>query len=117
MAKETPVIQGVALTGSLVTYYTVPTTDPQTKQVRLTGMRFINTDTVERTVTVHIIPAGGAAGVANTRFKTLTIQPSSLGYPPPYFAMTDVLLQGTFIQASASAANVVAMSADGVVLP
>ena len=117
MAKQTPVIQGVALTASLVTYYIVPTNDPQTKQVQLTGMRFINTDTVERTVTVHIIPAGGSASVATTRFKTLTIQPSSLGYPPPYFSMTDVLLQGSFIQASASVAGVVAMSADGVVLP
>jgi hypothetical protein len=39
-----PIIQGFALTASLVTLYTVPTNDSSISSVKVTGMRFINTD-------------------------------------------------------------------------
>lgn len=113
MNNPIPVVQGVLLTAGLTTVYPVP---KQTK-VKLTGVRFVNTDAVQHTVTVHIVAAGDAAGNQNVRFKTLIIPPASNGDLPPFFDMDDVMLPGTTIQAMADAPNVVAMSANGEIYP
>jgi len=111
------IIPGSLLTGSLATYYTMPANNPGVKQIVMTGMRFLNSDSVNRTVTVNVVPPGGTASLANTRFKTLTIPPASAGNPPPFFIMDDVLVAGSSIQAQADAPNVVVLSANGMTYP
>jgi hypothetical protein len=112
-----PVIQGSALTNTLATYYTVPSGDNRLKSVQLTSMRLVNTDTVTRTVTLHIVPSGASATVANTRLKTFAVESATLGDPPAYFAIDDVMLPGTTIQANADVGAVVALSVNGMVFP
>lgn len=113
MPNPIPIVEGVILTGSLVTYYTVPATNTQLKSVQLTGIRFVNTDSVARTVTLHVIPAGGSASDANVRFKALSI-PAGMSL---LYDAEDVLLPGGFIQCKASTASVVILSANGVSYP
>ena len=105
----TPVkmVAGSALTSSLVTYYTVPAT---TKEAIVKEIEFCNTDTVTRTVTLHIIPSGGSAGVANRVYSTLSIQAGET----KNFSRSTVLLPGGFIQALADSASVVSMDISGV---
>lgn len=113
MGNPIQIIQGVLLTAALTTPYAVP---KQTK-VKLTGIRFVNTDAVQHTVTVHIVAAGDTAGNQNVRFKTLVVPPASNGDLPPFFNMDDVMLPGTTIQAMADVPGVVAMSANGEIYP
>ena len=98
---------GSALTGSLATYYTVPAT---TRQAIVKEIEFCNTDTVARTVTLHIIPSGGTAAVANEIYSAITIQAGET----KNFSRSTVMVAGGFIQAVASSAAVVSMSISGV---
>lgn len=113
MPTPIPIIRGSVLTASLVTLYTVGNTAQVVRSVRVTSMRFVNTDSVARTVTVHFVPQGDTASVANTRFKTITIEAAGSIDSSAFFIMDDVLQEGGSIQAVASAANVVAISATG----
>ena len=115
--NQIPIIQGATLTATMATFYTVPTNDVQLKSMKLTSMRLLNHDTVSRTVTVHIVPPGSSATSANARFKTMTITPISTGDAPAYFNMDDVMFPGTTIQATASAASVVTISANATSFP
>lgn len=113
--KAISIIPGSILTTSLATYYTVPALDAKTRQVQLTGVRFTNTDTVSRTVSLHIVPLGATASVATVRMSTVTIPAN--GESSAFYAMDDVLLPGWSIQSLASVPNVVAISANGAVYP
>lgn len=117
MPSPIPIIPGSVLTAALVPYYGVPTQDPKVRQVELSVVRFINADATARTVTLHIVPAGGTAVAANARFKTLSIPPAADGTPPPLFRMGDVLLPGDTVHAMADAPGVVSISASGFSYP
>lgn len=108
-----PLIQGSALTNTLAVYYRVPTTDPKVKSIRLNSVRVVNTDVVTRLVTVHVVPAGATASVGTTKLNDYPVQAGG----SLLFDMDDVMLHGTTIQASADAANVVALSATGIAFP
>lgn len=105
------IIPGTALTASLVGYYTVPSGNAT--KVQMNGVRFVNTDSVSRTVTLHVIPSGDSATDANVRFKDMII-PAGLSL---YYEIDDVMLPGTVIQAKASVTGVVMISASGTLYP
>lgn len=100
-------VPGSTLTSTLVTYYTVATSVSNATAKQLI---VCNTDTVSRTFTYNVIPQGGSASVANTLFNSVTIQPNET----KIFGLTDVMPTGTFIQAKASADNVVSMTVSGM---
>lgn len=52
--------------------YTFSTANTNAK-LSVRGAKFINTDTVARTITLHHVPAGGAAAAANKHFAAVSI--------------------------------------------
>jgi len=98
-------IPGSALTGSLVTYYTVP---PGTMTI-IKEIIFCNTDTVARTISANIIPLSGSAAIANQIFDTYTLKASET----KIFSLSSVMPSGSFLQALASSAAVVSMNVSG----
>jgi hypothetical protein len=117
MPTPIPIISGALLTGTIATYFTVPVTTPAADQrvraVQLTSIRLVNTDTVDRTVTLHIVPNGGTASSSNMRFKAELIPAGeSLMYE-----IDDVMLPNESIQAYADATGVVNISSNGIVNP
>jgi hypothetical protein len=97
---------GVALTASAVTEYTVPAaTTTILKEIEL-----CNTDTVVRTASVHVIASGGTLGVLNTLLNATSLQPNET----KIISLSRVMPTGTFIQALASSAAVVAFNASGI---
>ena len=117
MPNPIPIIQGTLLTASVATFFTVGVNDPKVKQVILTSVRFVNTDSVAHTFTMYIVPAGASASDANCRFKTFAIPAAGDPDSSQYFVMSDVILPGTRIQALADVASKVAISANGVSAP
>lgn len=99
-------IAGSALTNALATYYTAATA----YGAILKELMLVNTDTVARTVTVHIIPTAGTAGVPSTILSGETLQPGE----QRVYSLSSVIPNGSFIQALASTGAVVALSASGV---
>lgn len=99
-------IAGSALTNALATYYTAATA----YGAILKELVLVNTDSVARTVTVHIIPLAGSAGVPTTILSAETLQPGQKWSE----SLSSVIPVGSFIQAVASAGAVVAISASGV---
>lgn len=101
-------VPGSLLTGSAATYYTV--TAPVLKTT-LKEMTFCNTDVATPySFTLYIVPAAGSAADANTEFKAVTLQPGET----KIFGRTDVMEQGSFIQALASTTLKIAFSCSGV---
>jgi len=117
MPTPSPLIPGTLLTTSLVAVYTAPLNHPSIRQVQLSTIRFVNTNATDVTVTLHVVPAGGATSDANARFKTMVVTPSADGTPSLPFTLDDILLPGWSIYASASVGNVVALSANGILFP
>lgn len=99
-------IAASALTDALATYYTAATA----YGAILKELIIVNTDSAARTVTVHIVPLAGAAGVPTTILSTETLQPGE----HRVYALSSVIPLGSFVQAVASAAAVVAISASGI---
>ena len=97
------------LTASAVTIYTVPTFPASTTLAR-GRLRFTNTDTSSRAVTVYAIQSGGSATAANCCANAETIAPNShvdIDIP--------VLAAGGFIQALADVTTKVTVHAlDGI---
>lgn len=85
------------LTAAAVTQYTVPAaTTSELKKAVIT-----NTDTVERTVTIHLIPSGGTAGATNRIFDAYAVPAKAT----VFLDLSGVYMgAGDFIQALASAA-------------
>jgi hypothetical protein len=100
------IIAGSALTASLATYYTALTT----YGTILKELMLVNTDSVARAVSVHIVPGAGTAGVPTTVISAETLQPGE----QRVYSLSTVLPLNSFIQASAATAAVVAISASGV---
>lgn len=106
MVTAKRLIAGSALTGALVTYYTVPAAITTiVKELIL-----CNTDVIVNTVVLHIIPSAGSALVANQIFKNISLQAGET----KIFGLSQVLSAGAFVQASASVAAVVSLTISGV---
>lgn len=100
-------VPGSALTASAATYYTV---GADVSKAVVKEIEFCNTDTVNRTVTMYIIPSAGSAAAANTVYYQITLQAGET----KTFSRSTVMLTGGFIQALASSAGVVSFNASGV---
>lgn len=96
------------LTASAVTYYTAPA-NTSTLIKKLT---FTNTDSVARTVTVHLVPSGGAATATNMLVDARPI--ATLDTFECFEAEGAMLNTGDFIQALASTTSVVNIQGSGV---
>ncbi len=96
------------LGAALATLYTVP---PNATKAELREIRLCNTDTLPRTVTLHMVPAGGVAGGSN---KALSALPLAAGETKTLPFVT-VMLPGDSIQASADAGSLVTIQVSGLV--
>ena len=103
-------VDGLLLTASAATYYTVPSTVSTTAIIQ--ALTVLNNDTVARTVTIYLIPTGVAA---SNGFKVLSAKTLAPGQElVVYTALGKVMPSGGLIQALASSAGVVALQASGV---
>lgn len=98
MATSLKAVAPAALTASLVTQYTVPgSTEAIVKEIIL-----CNTDTVARSVDVHVVPSGGSAAASN-QIHADSLQPKQTRI----LSLNTLLDTGDFVQAKASSASVV----------
>jgi len=104
----TRLIHGSALTNALATYFTAGTA----YGAILNELMIVNTDTVARTVTVHVVPLGGTAAIANIILSADTLQPGE----QRVYSLFTIIPLGSFIQAKADTGAVVAISASGSVI-
>lgn len=76
-------------------------------------MRLVNTDSVARDVTVHIVASGGSPSAQNRVLGPISL--GAAGSPTAVLADDSIyeLMQGDFISPFASAAGVVSFRADG----
>lgn len=106
--KAKNIIPGTMLTASVATLYTVPAS---TKAL-IQKMSCVNTDTVARTVTIHLVASGETATPTNMIVKAL---PIAAGYTADISDASAHLLEaGGSIQALASTASVVSIRVSGV---
>ena len=103
-------INGSTLTSSVATYYTVPAG----ATCRLTQASILNTDTVNRTVSIWVVASGGSTGVNNQRIRSKTLVPNESWVPFQILGKT--MNAGTTIQVQADANSVVSMDASGIEL-
>lgn len=101
-------VSGVLLTGSAATYYTTPAGT----QTRISNLCCTNTDTVPRTVTIHLVPSGGTADTTNRIASARNLAPGETWVCMA--AVNQTLGAGATIQALASTTSVVNMVASGV---
>lgn len=96
------------LTGSAATYYTVPAnTKTLIKKLTLT-----NTDSVARTITLHLVPTGGSASATNMILDARGV--ATLDTLEAFEVEGQLLNAGDTIQALASTTSVVNIQASGV---
>ena len=107
MATVTPktLVQGILLTGSLATLYTVP--GATTAVVR--SITLCDTDASVRTVTLHLIASGDTAADKNQILDAFSLGAGETVILDSLF----VLMTGDFIQAMASVTAVVSIRVDG----
>lgn len=98
MSVTPKAITSAQLTASAATYYTVPA---NTTSI-LKALRFVNTDTAARTVTVYLVPSGGTAGATNILISAQAIAPGECW--DCYQANWQVLATGGTLQALADVA-------------
>ena len=101
MAAEPIVNPGLALTTALADIYTVPAS----KMAQVPGIHVLNTHTTEVTVTIEIIPSGGADNQVRYRCFASPV-PAGFSDGPGY---TFHLAAGTKIRAKASVDAVVSI--------
>ena len=110
MATKTLVrmVDGSLLTNVAATYYT----SPANTVTYITNVSLTNTDTVARTVTLHLVPSAGSATAAN---RILSAHPIAAGktFVPPQ-AIGQTLPIGGTLQALADTGAVVALVASGI---
>lgn len=88
----------IATTPTLTTVYTVPTL---TRTI-VKDIDICNTSSVSAlTVTVYLVPSGGAAGTSNTLVPGITIAPNAMFQ----WSGSQIINAGDFIQATGSAAG------------
>lgn len=105
-----PLNNGATLTTSVATYYTVP----PGATTRLTQASILNTDVVNRTVSIWVVESGGSPGVSNQRIRSKTLVPNETWVPFQILGKT--MAAGTTIQAQADANSVVSMDLSGIEL-
>ncbi len=93
------------LTATDATLYTTPASTT----TRLTEIAITNTDTVERTVTIRIVPSGGASGVDDDILSALPIASKQT----IVLDLKTVLATGDFITGAASVTTVVNVRISG----
>jgi hypothetical protein len=99
-------LDGVALPNAVATHYTAPA--GAGKIVVIQRIRLSNKSGASRQVTVHIVPAAGAAGVATTIFPTVTLLAGeSYTISGPF-----LMAPGDLLRAYADSAAAVAMRAE-----
>ena len=100
-------IPGSQLTAAAVVYYTAPVNTAST----ISAMSVTNTTGVARTVTVHLVPSGGAAGVTNSVCSARIVSPNETFNV--FGAIGQTLAAGGTIQALADAATALTLVASG----
>lgn len=100
-------IEGAQLTLAAATYYTAPANG----KALLKKLTLTNTSAAAVTVTLHLVAAGGAAGVQNMLLKARSIAAGAT-YDCTE-AVNHILEAGGTIQALASAATAVTIMASG----
>jgi hypothetical protein len=107
-------IEGSQLTASVATYYTAPDRTPTTEKTRtyIRKLTLTNTSAAEKTVTIYLVPADGAALDANMLVKDRSIAAGQTITVSE--ANGHILEPGASIQAVASAATAVTIIASGV---
>lgn len=93
------------LTAAAVTQYTVPASTT----TRVTELLITNTDTVERVVTVHFVPSGGAADATNRVLSSMSVGAGTT----IKIGLDTVLMAGEFISALAGVAAVMNLRISG----
>lgn len=104
-------VNGVFVTNSIATYYTVPTLT----KTRLTEINLTNSHTSAVTVDVYAVPSGGSYGNANRMFAGSS--PYGLVLSPgetKQIGMNTYLEEGATLQMVASVTNVVGCRASGI---
>lgn len=110
-ATPSKIIAGSQLTVAAATYYTVPANT----RVRIQKLTLTNTTATTRTVTLHLVPSGGSAGVGNTILSARAVPPTAItGNPVEVPEAYHVMEAGDTIQALADAATAVTIQASGV---
>lgn len=95
------IIEGAALGTTTATYYTCPSTG--VAHAVLLASILCNTDTVQRTPEINLVPSGGGVAVSNQVWKD-SMQPSE----GVFLDEPLIILPGATVQAKASVAAVVA---------
>lgn len=101
-------VPGSVLTNAAATYYPAPLGT----SARINNATLTNFDVVARTVTVAIVPSGGAIGTSNECIVGKSLQPNET-YNCPELVGKNILTGGT-IQAFASANAAVAFMVSGL---
>lgn len=89
-------------------------TCPVNQKVIITKLTFTNTSALAATVTIYIIPNGGAASDTNTISKTRALAPGEAWDSTE--AENHILEAGDFIQALASAATSISAMGSGLIV-
>lgn len=97
-------VDAAQLTAAAVTYYTAPASIGASQVIHWV---VCNTDTVARTVTIHVIPSGGSATATNKVLDAKQLQPNQSYNVKELIGKA--LEAGDFIQALASAATAISM--------
>lgn len=105
-----PLNNGSTLTSSVATYYTVPAG----AVCRLTQASILNTDVVNRTVSIWVVASGDSTGVNNQRIRAKTLTPNEVWVPFQILGKT--MAAGTTIQMQADANSVVSADLSGIEL-
>lgn len=105
------------LAGTAGTLYTAPsaasTSGAVTSLAILRDMWLCNTDTVDRTATLHIVASGGSATAANMIMPAVTI---TAGQSLHYSGLATLIPAGGTIQGLASSANKITYVLTGEVI-
>lgn len=98
---------GATLTTSTAGYYTVPAGAVTT----ITQASLVNSDTVNRTVSLWVVPSGGSPNAANIRIKDKTLTPGESWVP--FVIIGKKMGQGATVQAVCDANSVVSLDLSG----
>lgn len=97
------------LTAAAATYYTTPANSATT----VSACSVTNTSATARTVTVYLVPTGGAAGPENAVCSARTVAPGETFNVPGAIAQT--IPAGATLQAMSDAGGALSLVASGYV--
>lgn len=101
-------VQGVQLPASVTPQYTCPTNS----KVVIRHVTFTNTDTGSRTVTAHLVPAGGSVSASTMVMDAQSIAASATYVSPELSGI--VMNAGDTLQMFADTAAKVSVNASGI---